>query len=170
MAEEIHPGSGEKVSFTAKNIFSGDGNLHGEASLSVAPDASDPAKKGAAGILLSLVQHTCVYEDFSIDGVRVTGSVVTGLRTSFPDGGWTGEGYEWGCLVNGDRYLAEIFEKGDAKSTEGKLKMIQGTGSLVGITGEGTYSNSPKPGDKTIVSVLTGWYRLPAAESDGAAA
>jgi hypothetical protein len=168
MAEKIDPG--EKVSFTAKNIFSSDGNLHGEASLSVAPDASDPAKKGAAGILLSLLQHTCVYEDFSIDGIQVTGSVVTGLRSSFPDGGWTGEGYEWGCLVNGDRYLAEISEKGDTQSTEGKLKMIQGTGSLEGITGEGTYSNFPKPGEKTIVSVVHGWYRLPAAKSDGATA
>lgn len=170
MAENTRPDSGEKVSFTAKNIFTVGGSLPGEASLSVAPDASDAAKKGPAGILLSLVQHTCVYEDFSIDGVQVTGSVVTGLRTSYPDGGWTGEGYEWGCLVNGDRYLAEISEKGDATTTEGKLKMIQGTGSLEGITGEGTYSNSPKPGEKTIVSVLTGWYCLPAAKSDVAVA
>ncbi len=169
MTEKMESHTAKKVAFSAKNIFDGDRNAQNAPSVSVAPDACAADKKGPAGIVLTLVQNVCGYEDFSINGVAVAGSVVTGLKTSFPDGTWTADGYEWGCLTNGERFLSKIFERGDAKGTHGTWKLLEGTGSLAGIAGEAAYTNAPKAGDRIVVSTLTGWYSLREA-STGAAA
>src|SRR6266699_569222 len=91
---------GAKISFTAKNFYYPGLNTPNAATLSVAPDASEAARKGPAGNVLRFVQHVCSYEDFSINGIPVTGSVVTGTITDLPEGGWTAQGYEWICLIN----------------------------------------------------------------------
>jgi hypothetical protein len=154
------PHSAGAVHFLAINVFGGDQNANKSVSFGVAPDADAATKKGPAGVQFALLQNVCTYEDFQIGGVVVQGSLVTGLRTSFPDGTWTAEGYEWGYLANGDRFLSRVAEKGDAKSTEGTWTLVQGTGKLAGITGEAKYHNAPKPGDKIVLSTLSGWYQL----------
>lgn len=166
----MHAKHGAKVSFTGKNIYYVNSNISYDPAFSVAPDANAEAKSGPAGRVLRLLQHVCGYEELSFNGIQVTGSVVTGTQTTMSDGSWTAAGYEWFCLINGDRVLAEISETGNEKGSEGKVKIVQGTGSLAGITGEGTYSNTTKPGQTIIVSLLTGWYSLPAAKAAGAAA
>ncbi len=153
--------AGHQVRFSAKNIFAGDQNSTRVVSTSVAPDANAQARQGPAGTVFSLLQNFCAYDGFHIAGHVVTGSVVTGLMTRYSDGKWTAMGYEWGTLANGDHYLSRVEEEGGLKGTKGSWKLVQGTGTLVGITGEATYSNNPLPGATRVISVLTGWYSLP---------
>jgi hypothetical protein len=155
------PAQRSRVKFAAKNIFAGDQNANRSVSCVVAPDADEQARKGPAGTQFSLLQNICSYEGFRLGGHVVVSSIVTGLRTQFSDGTWTAEGYEWGTCANGDHYLSRVKEKGDAKGTQGEWRLVQGTGSLTGITGEATYKNSPVPGAVRVVSTLNGWYSLP---------
>lgn len=152
---------GKKIPFTGKNLYYPAQNTGVDPSFSVAPDADACARLGPAGRVVSLLQHVCGYEDLSFNGIQVLGSVVTGMKTDLPSGGWQAQGYEWFCLINGDRALAEISEVGDEKGSSGKIKIVQGTGCLGGMTGEGTYSNSPNPNDPVVISILKGWYSLP---------
>ena len=115
-----------------------------------------------AGVTLSLAQNICTWEGFQINGQDVTESLMTGVGPFFTDGTWSAQGYDFGVLANGDHYVAQWNEQGDPKVVRGTWKLIRGTGSLQGITGEGTFEEpAPKPGDTSVVATLTGWYLLP---------
>src|SRR6478672_6304572 len=119
----------------------------------------DNGTLGARGFKILLAQNICTWEGFQINGVDVTESVMTGSGPSYPDGTWSAEGYDLGHLANGDNYLAEWSEKGDSKVVRGQWKLLMGTGTLQGIKGEATFEElATKPGDKSAVSIVTGWY------------
>jgi hypothetical protein len=123
----------------------------------------DDGTLGAAGVTLAMAQNICTWEGFQINGLNVTESLMTGVGPSFPDGTWTAQGYDFGFLVNGDHYLAQWTEKGDDRIIRGTWKLIRGTGSITGITGEATFEEpAPQPGDRRVVARVTGWYLLPA--------
>jgi hypothetical protein len=122
----------------------------------------DDGSLGARSVALSLAQNLCTWEGFQINGVDVTESLMTGMGPFFADGTWSAEGYDFGRLSNGDTYLAQWSERGDSKIIRGRWKLLLGTGTLQGIKGEGTFEElAPKPGDKSVVAILTGWYILP---------
>lgn len=117
---------------------------------------------GSAGVRLSLAQNLCSWEGFQIGGQVVYESLMSGIGPSFSDGTWSAEGYDFGSVANGDHYLARWTEKGDAKVVRGTWKLVMGTGSLEGITGEATFEEpAPKPGDTSLIATVTGWYVLP---------
>ena len=152
---------GQKIHFSTKSVLAANPSLNRIVSAHIAPDADDQAKKGPAGIVYSLLQLFCTYDGFKIAGHVVVGSVATGFQTTYRDGKHTAMGYEWGTLANGDHYLSRVEEEGGLKGTQGSWKLVQGTGTLVGITGEATYSINPLPGATSVISALTGWYSLP---------
>jgi hypothetical protein len=121
----------------------------------------DNGELGSDGVSLVLAQNVCTWEGFQINGVDVTGSVMTGFGPSYQNGLWSAEGYDFGLLANGDRYLAKWSEKGDRTGVRGSWKLLMGTGSIAGITGEATFEErAPQPGDTSVRATVTGWYIL----------
>ena len=162
---------GEKVEFSAVNLFAPHNPANRDYLAPIAPDIFSQAQQqpGAMAALcgipvtaMTLMQHFCRYEDFEIGGVRVIGSVATGTMVAFADGHKESNGYEWGVLESGDHFLSELHERVEADfTTNGKWKLIYGSGELAGIQGEATYSSRPQPGVKEGRSNLEGYYILP---------
>src|SRR5581483_10103175 len=132
----------EKVEFSAVNVFSGDNNANQSFVLPVAADLYAKAQQQPGGATMlcaipvttvSLLQNFCQYQNFEIDGIRVIGSIVTGMLVNFRDGHRESTGYEWGLLESGDHYLSQVSEKMDEQGTTGKWKLLYGSGSLTGI-------------------------------------
>jgi len=122
----------------------------------------DNGSLGPSSVTLALAQNVCTWEGFQIDGQDVTESLMTGVGPFFSDGTWSAEGYDFGVLASGDHYLAKWSEKGDPIRIRGTWKLLMGTGSLDGITGEASFEEpAPKAGDTSVVATVTGWYRLP---------
>jgi len=127
----------------------------------------DPTKQQVTSFkvedgIFQIVQVLCTWEDFRIGQHAVVGSLMTGTATFRPDGSWSGEGHDHGTLSNGDRYVGQWKEKADRNGIRGTWKLLAGSGTLEGITGEATFEEPlPKPGDKSVTAIVTGWYRLP---------
>jgi hypothetical protein len=162
---------GERVEFSAVNVFAGDNRANQSFVLPVAPDVYFKAQQQPGGmtalcgvpvIAVTLLQNLCGYENFEIAGMRVIGSIVTGMLVAFADGHREANGYEWGLLEGGDHYLSQVSERLDADGTTGTWKLLYGSGNLAGIQGEASYTNHPQPGEKVVRSNLDGYYVLPA--------
>lgn len=122
----------------------------------------DDGSMGKESITLTIAQNVCTWEGFRINGQDVIHSVMTGVGPASPDGTWSAEGYDFGTIANGDHYLARWQEQGDPKIIKGTWKLLSGTGSLKGITGEATFEEpAPKAGDTEVISTVRGWYQLP---------
>jgi len=161
---------GEKVEFSAVNVFAGDNNANLSFPLPVAADVYARVRQGLAGptalcgipvTTAALLQNMTTYENFEIAGHKVVASIVTGMHVEYADGHTEGTGFEWGILDSGDHYLSEIHETMVDQHTRGTWKLIYGSGVLAGIEGEASYTNNPKPGLKAVRSHLDGYYVLP---------
>jgi|SRR5215470_9359174 len=121
----------------------------------------DDGSLASSSITLVVMQNLCSWKGFQIGGQEVRQSVMTGAGPFYSDGTWSAEGYDFGTLANGDHYLAQWKEKGDSKAIKGTWKLLMGTGSLEGITGEATFEEpAPKQGDTSVTADVTGWYEF----------
>lgn len=110
-----------------------------------------PIKVGdEEGHILAVFESTVVYVD-SDTGERSVGKTKGLLDMNIKTGKGTMTGYGERTFPNGDKYFSEWEGKPVGKGiSQGTYKIVKGTGSLEGLTGEGSWkSTSLAPGVST---------------------
>src|SRR6185295_8729799 len=113
---------------------------------------------------LLMTEEPCTWTGITLAGQALTNSVMHGQGYMQGTSGRVIGGYDWGVVANGDSYLSRWterldFAKGQVTAT---WTLVQGTGSLKGITGDAQIScKPPGPTDTVEVCTVSGAYRLP---------
>jgi hypothetical protein len=99
---------------------------------------------GPDGQLLLINQQICTWENFTIGGVEVKESRMTGIGIIGENKKVSGAaGHDWGTLANGDHYYAEWQEtalnSGNGISDYGTWRIVSGTGTLRHLNGTAVY-------------------------------
>jgi hypothetical protein len=118
------------------------------------------------GHMFSLSKSMCTWTTpMKIDGTEtksgedVDSEEIWGMKS-------TGGGAHWSTMANGDKIFVQFHgvtmldKDGKPKTSEGHWHYTGGTGTMKGITGQGTYKGTPNA-DGSMTFAVEGDYKLP---------